>query len=269
MENSRPAGGWRCELCRSVFAAYRAQRRTVGADGGSTPRRVDSDGYLSPDWFSRRVWEKAVTAAGLQGTVRMHDLRCAHAWWLATPTCTWSRNGWAMRASPPQSATCTRCPRRTRRRCPRWTARAAPDDRPPQCQTGPAPNVRTAVRELQGFSCCTAASGEAGSRMARTAAETQSSAASTRPWSVSGLDGPRVPGRNNGAGTGGEFLANQTFGALGWAAASAAAGRRTPMRARLRMKPAAPQPPARRPAAQTSMARRLAKLFRFVPNNYS
>ncbi|GAC1329007.1 MAG: hypothetical protein NVSMB13_16420 [Mycobacteriales bacterium] len=76
------AGGCRCELCRAVFAAYRAQRRTVGQDGGSSPRTVDSDGHLSRDWFSRRVWKPAVTAAGITGTVRMHDLRHAHASWL-------------------------------------------------------------------------------------------------------------------------------------------------------------------------------------------
>jgi integrase len=76
------AGGCRCEVCRAVFAAYRARRRTSGADGGTRPRVVDSDGHLSRDWFTKQVWKPACVAAGIEGAVRMHDLRHAHASWL-------------------------------------------------------------------------------------------------------------------------------------------------------------------------------------------
>lgn len=76
------AGACRCDLCRAVVASYRAQRRAAGADGGLRPRTVDSDGHLSRDWFTRRVWRPACVAAGVERAVRMHDLRHAHASWL-------------------------------------------------------------------------------------------------------------------------------------------------------------------------------------------
>ena len=76
------AGGCRCELCRAVFAAYRARRRASGQDAGGNTRVVDGDGHLSRDWFTKRVWKPACVAAGIEGTVRMHDLRHAHASWL-------------------------------------------------------------------------------------------------------------------------------------------------------------------------------------------
>jgi site-specific recombinase XerD len=63
---------------------YRAQRRAEGKD---SPRRhrlrqADDDGHISNDWFRRHVWYPAVTAAGLKNSVRIHDLRHAHASWL-------------------------------------------------------------------------------------------------------------------------------------------------------------------------------------------
>jgi integrase len=76
------AGRCRCELCRAVFAAYRARRRTAGEDGGSRPRALETDGHLSRDWFTKQVWKPACTMAGIEGGVRMHDLRHAHASWL-------------------------------------------------------------------------------------------------------------------------------------------------------------------------------------------
>ncbi len=76
------AGGCRCELCRAVFAAYRAKRRAGGQDDPRNARMIDSDGHLSRDWFTRVAWRPACTAAGIEGTVRMHDLRHAHASWL-------------------------------------------------------------------------------------------------------------------------------------------------------------------------------------------
>jgi integrase len=76
------AGGCRCELCRTVFAAYRAKRRETGRDGGSAPRVIDTDGHLARDWFTRKVWHPALKVAKVEGTLRMHDLRHAHASWL-------------------------------------------------------------------------------------------------------------------------------------------------------------------------------------------
>jgi integrase len=76
------AGKCRCELCRAVFAAYRAKRRTSGTDGGSQARVVTGDGHVSRDWFTRQVWKPACKAAGIEGVVRLHDLRHAHASWL-------------------------------------------------------------------------------------------------------------------------------------------------------------------------------------------
>jgi integrase len=76
------AGKCRCDLCRTVFAAYRARRRACGEDGGLRPRTIDGDGHISRDWFRHSIWKPAVKAAGIEGTVRMHDLRHAHASWL-------------------------------------------------------------------------------------------------------------------------------------------------------------------------------------------
>jgi integrase len=76
------AGGCRCGVCRGVFAAYRAKRRAAGADKPRNARLIDSDGHLSRDWFTHVVWRRACTATGVEGIVRMHDLRHAHASWL-------------------------------------------------------------------------------------------------------------------------------------------------------------------------------------------
>jgi integrase len=76
------AGKCRCDVCRTVFAAYRARRRAAGADGGANPRTVDGDGHLSRDWFTRSVWKPACEAAKIDATVRPHALRHAHASWL-------------------------------------------------------------------------------------------------------------------------------------------------------------------------------------------
>jgi integrase len=39
-------------------------------------------GTCPGNWFTKQVWKPACTAAGIEGTVRMHDLRHAHASWL-------------------------------------------------------------------------------------------------------------------------------------------------------------------------------------------
>jgi integrase len=76
------AGRCRCPRCRRALADYRAGRRADGKDDPREPRRLDTDGHLPRDWFSRRVWQPAVRAAGLEAPVRLHDLRHAHASWL-------------------------------------------------------------------------------------------------------------------------------------------------------------------------------------------
>jgi integrase len=76
------AGKCRCDLCRAVFAAYRARRRAAGEDGGAQPRSIAGDGHISRDWFRHAIWKPAIKAAQIEGTVRMHDLRHAHASWL-------------------------------------------------------------------------------------------------------------------------------------------------------------------------------------------
>ncbi len=76
------AGRCRCAVCRRAFADYRAARRADGKDEPRQPRPVQTDGHLPRDWFTRKVWRPAVLAAGLEGPVRIHDLRHAHASWL-------------------------------------------------------------------------------------------------------------------------------------------------------------------------------------------
>ena len=76
------AGRCRCAVCRRSFADYRAARRADGKDEPRQPRSVQTDGHLPRDWFTRKVWRPAVLAAGLEGPVRIHDLRHAHASWL-------------------------------------------------------------------------------------------------------------------------------------------------------------------------------------------
>ena len=78
------AGKCRCRHCRDAFARYRAERRNAGKDSPRPPRRrrVDADGHIPRDWFRLRVWKPALSAARIGITVRVHDLRHAHASWL-------------------------------------------------------------------------------------------------------------------------------------------------------------------------------------------
>lgn len=78
------AGKCPCEHCKVAYAIYRATRRAEGKDSPRTPRirQTDEDGHISNDWFRRRVWYPAVKAAGFENSVRIHDLRHAHASWL-------------------------------------------------------------------------------------------------------------------------------------------------------------------------------------------
>jgi integrase len=78
-------GGCRCQHCRDACARYRALRRADGKDdprNGGLGRRINTDGHIPRRWFGQHIWTPAVSAAGLEFTVRMHDLRHAHASWL-------------------------------------------------------------------------------------------------------------------------------------------------------------------------------------------
>ena len=75
-------GGCRCEDCRRGYARYRAQRRAAGKDDPRLGRRINTDGHIPRRWFAGHIWQPALTAAGLDFHVRVHDLRHAHASWL-------------------------------------------------------------------------------------------------------------------------------------------------------------------------------------------
>ena len=76
------ATGCRCPHCRAAIADYRATRRAHGLDHPHAPRRRDSDGHLSANWFRNQIWLPALEHAELGIHVRIHDLRHAHASWL-------------------------------------------------------------------------------------------------------------------------------------------------------------------------------------------
>ena len=76
------AGKCRCDHCRAAYATYRAERRQAGQDKPRQPRRRETDGHISNDWFRNQVWNKTVASVGLEFRVRPHDLRHAHASWL-------------------------------------------------------------------------------------------------------------------------------------------------------------------------------------------
>jgi site-specific recombinase XerD len=46
------------------------------------PRRLTTDGHIPRAWFRLNIWEPALSTAGLDFHVRVHDLRHAHASWL-------------------------------------------------------------------------------------------------------------------------------------------------------------------------------------------
>jgi integrase len=71
----------RCEHCRGAYADYRARRRAGGNDHPRAPRARGTDGHIPADWFRHQIWDPARRAAGLS-SVRIHDLRHAHASWL-------------------------------------------------------------------------------------------------------------------------------------------------------------------------------------------
>jgi site-specific recombinase XerD len=78
-------GACRCQHCRDACARYRAERRADGKDdprNGGLGRKINTDGHIPRRWFAQHIWKPAVTSAGLDFNVRVHDLRHAHASWL-------------------------------------------------------------------------------------------------------------------------------------------------------------------------------------------
>jgi integrase len=75
-------GKCHCEHCKTAYAQYRAARRLEGKDDPRRGRPLDTDGHIPRGWFRERVWKPALSAAGINRRVRIHDLRHAHASWL-------------------------------------------------------------------------------------------------------------------------------------------------------------------------------------------
>jgi integrase len=75
-------GKCHCEHCQAAYAQYRAARRLEGKDDPRRGRPLDTDGHIPRGWFRERVWKPALSAAGIDRRVRIHDLRHAHASWL-------------------------------------------------------------------------------------------------------------------------------------------------------------------------------------------
>jgi hypothetical protein len=75
-------GTCRCEHCKSAYATYRAQRRRSGKDEPRKPRVYDSDGHIPRAWFRTHVWQPALSVTEIDISLRVHDLRHAHASWL-------------------------------------------------------------------------------------------------------------------------------------------------------------------------------------------
>ena len=75
-------GRCRCDYCRDAYCRYRAARRAEGKDDPRGGRARDTDGHIPSNWFRNAIWCPAVKSVGLEGRVRIHDLRHAHASWL-------------------------------------------------------------------------------------------------------------------------------------------------------------------------------------------
>jgi integrase len=76
------AGKCRCDHCRAAYATYRADRRAKGLDKPRQPRMLTTDGHIPRSWFRTAIWAPARDEAKLEMTVRVYDLRHAHASWL-------------------------------------------------------------------------------------------------------------------------------------------------------------------------------------------
>ncbi|HKC28052.1 MAG TPA: site-specific integrase [Jatrophihabitans sp.] len=112
-------GGCRCTHCRDACARYRAQRRKDGKDdprNGGLGRKINTDGHIPRRWFAQHIWTPAVQAAGLDFTVRVHDLRHAPTppgSSPAAPTSKPSKNASATPACAPPRNTSTPSPTTT------------------------------------------------------------------------------------------------------------------------------------------------------------
>jgi integrase len=75
-------GRCKCDHCTNAYAVYRAARRAAGKDSPRSSRLVETDGHIPRSWFRYHVWKPALAAADLTFSVRVHDIRHAHASWL-------------------------------------------------------------------------------------------------------------------------------------------------------------------------------------------
>jgi site-specific recombinase XerD len=75
-------GKCRCQHCKDACAIYRAQRRAHGKDCPRQLRTLTTDGHIPRSWFRTKVWGPARDRAALDSSVRVYDLRHAHASWL-------------------------------------------------------------------------------------------------------------------------------------------------------------------------------------------
>lgn len=69
-------GGCRCDYCRAAVRQYRRSKRKR-----STVAKTNLTGHM-PREVWRRIWNEAVSSAGIQWTPTTHDMRHAHATWL-------------------------------------------------------------------------------------------------------------------------------------------------------------------------------------------
>jgi hypothetical protein len=75
-------GKCHCEHRKAAYAHYRPARRLEGKDDPRRGRPLDTDGHIPRGWFRKRVWKPALSTAGIDRRVRIHDLRHAPASWL-------------------------------------------------------------------------------------------------------------------------------------------------------------------------------------------
>jgi integrase len=144
------AGRRRCSHCRRAYAIYRAQRRGSGHDNPREPRSWTTDGHIPRRWFREAIVKPALSRAGIDV-----DSRCRPSatptppgYSQAVPTCRSSRNDSDTEASPPLSATCTRCPTLTKQPSRRSTTCAIATHAFEQTCSSPASRSRHGRRQV-------------------------------------------------------------------------------------------------------------------------